>query len=123
MFSGSNSGHRGTRSLSPFRVSTFAWEEKEQQQSTRPFSSNSKSSSTLLSSLKGRKKWRMKDFLLFPSALEGRATDKGPFNICCVFLREEERGGEKGEGEEERSGRAGEGAAAAIATAVDVLVL
>ncbi|XP_010274802.1 PREDICTED: uncharacterized protein LOC104610044 [Nelumbo nucifera] len=61
-FFGSNFGCRG--------VSTFAWEEKEQQQSTKSASSNSKSSSTSSSSLKGSKKWRLKDFLLFQRASE-----------------------------------------------------
>ncbi|XP_010268729.1 PREDICTED: uncharacterized protein LOC104605593 [Nelumbo nucifera] len=89
-FSGSNSGRRGTRSLSPFRVSAFPWEEKEQQQSTKPASSNSKSSSTSSSSLKGSKKWRLKDFLLFRSASEGRATDKDPFRKFAVLSKKQD---------------------------------
>ncbi|KAL5982403.1 hypothetical protein ACLOJK_016474 [Asimina triloba] len=53
----SSSSRRGTRSLSPLRVS----EPKAEQQS----------------SLKGgSRKWRLKDLLLFRSASEGRATDK-----------------------------------------------
>ncbi|XP_010275612.1 PREDICTED: uncharacterized protein LOC104610606 [Nelumbo nucifera] len=81
----SKSGRRETRSLSPFRVSEFNWEE-EQQQSTKAASSNSKSSSSYSLSwfCKGSKKWRLKDFLLFRSASEGRVTDKDPLGKFAV---------------------------------------
>ncbi|XP_042961200.1 uncharacterized protein LOC122295972 [Carya illinoinensis] len=85
--SSSNSGHRVSRSLSPFRVSESPWEEQEKtQQNTKQPSLNSKasfsstavlsSSSSSSSSKSSSKKWSLKDFLLFRSASEGRATDK-----------------------------------------------
>lgn len=88
--SSSRSRHRVTRSLSPMRVSEYPWEEEfkyQQQQQLKNDQQNSKqpsskpnltsSVSTLSStSLKGLKKWKLKDFFLFRSASEGRATDK-----------------------------------------------
>ncbi|XVF36221.1 hypothetical protein REPUB_Repub19eG0039700 [Reevesia pubescens] len=97
-FSSRNSSRRATRSLSPYRVSEYPWELEEeensnwkQQQSDQTTSNkqsslNSKpsfpstSSSSSSSSSKGSsRKWRLRDFLLFRSASEGRATDKDPF--------------------------------------------
>lgn len=84
----SRSGHRSTRSLSPMRVSKYPWEEehrrqqKNYQQSSKQPSSTSKPSFTSSvsalssSSLKGLKKWKLKDFFLFRSASEGRASNK-----------------------------------------------
>lgn len=89
--SSSRSGHRATRSLSPMRVSEYPWEEEyqlqQQQQQRKNDQQNSKQSSSKRnltssvsalssSSLKGHKKWKLKDFFLFRSASEGRATDK-----------------------------------------------
>ncbi|CAN6979634.1 unnamed protein product [Brassica oleracea var. botrytis] len=76
-----NPGRRATRSLSPFRVSAYPWEEQEQrevqghEQRKASFSSiPSTSSSTCVScKLSSSKKWRLKDLLLFRSASEGRA--------------------------------------------------
>ncbi|XP_033143418.1 uncharacterized protein LOC103858357 [Brassica rapa] len=77
-----NPGRRATRSLSPFRVSAYPWEEQEQrevqqghEQRKGSFSSiPSTSSSTCVScKLSSSKKWRLKDLLLFRSASEGRA--------------------------------------------------
>ncbi|KAF3551086.1 hypothetical protein DY000_02002759 [Brassica cretica] len=76
-----NPGRRATRSLSPFRVSAYPWEEQEQrevqghEQRKTSFSSiPSTSSSTCVScKLSSSKKWRLKDLLLFRSASEGRA--------------------------------------------------
>ncbi|XP_044510233.1 uncharacterized protein LOC123228834 [Mangifera indica] len=74
-----SSNRRATRSLSPFRVSAYPWEEEEkqkkQQQATKQSSFNSKSSSSSKSS---SRKWRLRDFLLFRSASEGRSRDKEP---------------------------------------------
>lgn len=67
---------RVARSLSPSRNPR----EEEEQNSTR-VASTSKPPSTPLSSpssSKGSRKWRLKDFLLFRSASEGRASDKDP---------------------------------------------
>lgn len=86
--SSSRSGHRSTRSLSPMRVSEYPWEEehrleqKNHQKTSKKPSSNSKPSLTSSvsalssSSLKGFKKWKLKDFFLFRSASEGRASTK-----------------------------------------------
>ncbi|XP_018846639.1 uncharacterized protein LOC109010310 [Juglans regia] len=84
--SSSNSGRRASRSLSPFRVFESPWEEQEKtQQNTKQPSLNSKASfsstaaSSSSSSKSSSKKWSLKDFLLFRSASEGRATDRDPF--------------------------------------------
>ncbi|KAL6995564.1 hypothetical protein U1Q18_005698, partial [Sarracenia purpurea var. burkii] len=83
--SSSNSGRRGTRSLSPYRVSKYPWEDEQNlQQSTKQSSivlkpSTPSTSAPCSSSSKGStRKWRLKDFFLFRSASEGRATDKDP---------------------------------------------
>lgn len=76
-----NSSRRAARSLSPFRVSAYPWEEQEQEQrevqeqrkvslSSIPSTSSSSCVSCKSSS---SKKWRLKDFLLFRSVSEGRA--------------------------------------------------
>ncbi|KAF8377512.1 hypothetical protein HHK36_030894 [Tetracentron sinense] len=88
--SSSNSSRRGTRSLSPFRVSEFAWEEQQQQQQNqnqKQSSLNTKNISTSSSSLKGYRKWRLKDFLLFRSASEGRATNKDPLRKYAALSK------------------------------------
>ncbi|OVA01768.1 Protein of unknown function DUF1645 [Macleaya cordata] len=90
----SNSNRRETRSLSPLRVAEFAWEEQQQQQqqqqqNTKPTSWNSKNSSSS-SSLKGSKKWRFSDFLLFRSASEGRAADKDPLRKYTALSKKNE---------------------------------
>lgn len=85
----SSSSRRPTRSLSPLRVSQYPWEEEQQVQENNDnkqqladlatkesLSSSSSSSSNNKSS---SRKWSLKDFLLFRSASEGRATDKDPF--------------------------------------------
>lgn len=96
-----NSGCRATRSLSPFRASESSWEEEEQntQQSTIQPSVNSKTAfSSTTSSLslssssssKSNKKWSLKDFLLFRSASEGRATDRDPFQKYSPLYKKHE---------------------------------
>ncbi|XWS21141.1 hypothetical protein CRYUN_Cryun30bG0030100 [Craigia yunnanensis] len=78
-----NSSRRATRSLSPYRVSEYPWVEEKQQQhetnSTKQSSLNSKPSFSSTSSNGSSRKWRLRDFLLFRSASEGRATDKDRF--------------------------------------------
>ena len=105
--SSSQSRHRVTRSLSPMRVSEYPWEEEfkhqQQQQQRKNFNQlNSKqpsskpnltSSVSALSSTssKGHKKWKLKDFFLFRSASEGRATDKAdPLKKYASLFRKQE---------------------------------
>ncbi|CAN1197446.1 hypothetical protein LINPERPRIM_LOCUS15223 [Linum perenne] len=91
----SSSSRRGkARSLSPYRVSQYSWEEDErqlqhhhqhlQQQAggqvdldslkTSSFSSNASASKSSSS-----RKWRFRDLLLFRSASEGRASDRDTY--------------------------------------------
>ncbi|KAM3710474.1 hypothetical protein ACB098_01G033500 [Castanea mollissima] len=99
--SSSNSGRKATRSLSPIRVVDVPWEEEEEaaeeektQQSTKQSSLNSKASisaaNSSSSSSKSSKKWSLKDFLLFRSASEGRATDKDPFRKYSALYKRHE---------------------------------
>ncbi|KAK4352054.1 hypothetical protein RND71_027572 [Anisodus tanguticus] len=75
----SNSSSRiSARSLSPMRVSQYPWEEEEITKESAESNSNSSCSVLTSSSSKGSKKWRFKDFFLFRSASEGRASDKDP---------------------------------------------
>ena len=98
----SSSSRRGTRSLSPYRVSTYPWEEEQnppqqrtihtnQPNSIIPKPSLSSTTSSLSSSSKsGSKKWRLKDFFLFRSASEGRAADKDPLKKYSALFRKHE---------------------------------
>lgn len=111
-FSGGSSSfiRKGTRSLSPLRVSDIVFEGEENSQQPKVISSittttNSKSSissssssssyssstySSFLSSIsfsKGYRKWKLKDLLLFRSASEGRATDKDPLTKYAVLSK------------------------------------
>ncbi|XVE55943.1 hypothetical protein DITRI_Ditri03aG0197800 [Diplodiscus trichospermus] len=94
-----NSSRRATRSLSPYRVSGFPWEEEEGKQqeqhettSSKQSSLNSKPSFPSTSSKGSSRKWRLRDFLLFRSASEGRATDKDPIirKYSSFFKKPEE---------------------------------
>ncbi|XP_030523198.1 uncharacterized protein LOC115735900 [Rhodamnia argentea] len=75
---------KGTRSLSPLRVSDIMEADREAEDRAAPSSSSNHGSSyfsSLLSSMsfsKGYRKWSFKDFLLFRSASEGRGTAKDP---------------------------------------------
>ncbi|CAN4122732.1 unnamed protein product [Withania somnifera] len=73
-----SSSRRSTRSLSPRRISQYPWEKEEEDVEMKKQSSKSNSSTWTSSSSKGSKKWRFKDFFLFRSASEGRASDKDP---------------------------------------------
>ncbi|XP_057973330.1 uncharacterized protein LOC131161526 [Malania oleifera] len=94
------SGRRGARSLSPFRDSENPWEDEVLLKNTNQSPMNSKASSsstttaaaTPLMSSKGYKKWKLKDFLLFRSASEGRATDKDPLKKYTTLLKKHEDG-------------------------------
>ncbi|XAR64071.1 hypothetical protein NMG60_11024275 [Bertholletia excelsa] len=94
-----SSRRRGARSLSPYRVSEYPWEEEEQQKPgeisnpsptiVKPALSST-SSSLSSSSSKNCRKWRFKDFFLFRSASEGRAADKDPLKKYSAVLRKHE---------------------------------
>nr|GMD89022.1 Trafficking kinesin-binding protein like [Ipomoea batatas] len=64
-----SSSRRATRSVSPLRVSQYPWEEQQDSAKAPPLTSSSSSKGLV-------KKWRLKDFFLFRSASEGRASDK-----------------------------------------------
>ncbi|XP_043713829.1 uncharacterized protein LOC122662305 [Telopea speciosissima] len=90
----SRSGRRGARSHSPYRVPEFTWEEEQKHQQenmksessiSKQASSSSSTSSSSSSSLKSSKKWRLRDWLLFRSASEGRASDKDPLRKYTVL--------------------------------------
>ncbi|KAJ9152947.1 hypothetical protein P3X46_026451 [Hevea brasiliensis] len=101
----SNYVHKGSRSLSPLRVSDLMLDQEEENSQdakiVTPTSSNPKSSSSSTSSYassflsaisfssKGCKKWKFKDFLLFRSASEGRATGKDPLTKYAVLSKKE----------------------------------
>ncbi|XP_058735419.1 uncharacterized protein LOC131607431 [Vicia villosa] len=74
-----SSGRKGTRSLSPLRISDIVYntEEKDVSDSVSVSSSTSNMKS-FLSFTKSYKKWKIRDFLLFRSASEGRADEKDP---------------------------------------------
>ncbi|XP_020216564.1 uncharacterized protein LOC109800219 [Cajanus cajan] len=67
---------KGSRSLSPLRISDIVCDSQDKAVSVSSSTSNTKSS--FLSSIPFTRKWRFRDFLLFRSASEGRATDKDP---------------------------------------------
>ncbi|KAK7362665.1 hypothetical protein VNO77_04784 [Canavalia gladiata] len=72
-----SSGRKGSRSLSPLRISDIVCDSEEKGVS----SSTSNTKPFFFSSIpftKGYRKWKLRDFLLFRSASEGRATDKDP---------------------------------------------
>lgn len=76
---------RGTRSLSPYRVSVFPWDYEDEKQNTKEPSPNPK---TPPSSSKGSsRRWRLKDFLLFRSKSESHATEKSSFSKYPSFFR------------------------------------
>ncbi|KAF3446695.1 hypothetical protein FNV43_RR11875 [Rhamnella rubrinervis] len=82
----SSSSRRAARSLSPLRVSQYPWEEEQQVQENNNNKqqqladlATKESLSSSSSSKSSSRKWSLKDFLLFRSASEGRATDKDPF--------------------------------------------
>ncbi|MCI09683.1 hypothetical protein A2U01_0030770, partial [Trifolium medium] len=70
-----SSGRKGSRSLSPLRVSDIVESSEDVSVSVSSSTSNMKS---FLSFTKGYRKWRIRDFLLFRSASEGRADEKDP---------------------------------------------
>ncbi|XP_048131131.1 uncharacterized protein LOC115751604 [Rhodamnia argentea] len=86
----SDSGRRAARSLSPYRVSAYPWEEEEKQPTKQTPTSKPPcltGPSASAASKGSSKKWSLKDFLLFRSASEGRATDKDPFRKYAASFR------------------------------------
>ncbi|GAB4839351.1 hypothetical protein Ancab_028878 [Ancistrocladus abbreviatus] len=94
--SSSRTGRRGAKSLSPVRVRKYpADEEQQQPNKPRQPAANSKpplpsTAQSLSSSSKGSRRWRLKDFLLFRSASEGRTSDKDPFRKYAAAYRKQE---------------------------------
>ncbi|XP_061367150.1 uncharacterized protein LOC133310263 [Gastrolobium bilobum] len=89
-FSSSSSGRKGSRSLSPLRVSDIMCDSDDKGGVSSSTSNPKSSSSSFLSSIpfiKGYRKWRLGDFLLFRSASEGRATDKDPLRKYMVLSK------------------------------------
>ncbi|XP_077251487.1 uncharacterized protein LOC143890690 [Tasmannia lanceolata] len=96
----SSSSRRSARSLSPYRVSDFSWEEKQQEQeqehqqqiTNASLPNNSSNSKPLISSSSSgnSKKWRLKDLLLFRSASEGSSTAKDPLRKYRVMNKKTE---------------------------------
>ncbi|PIA56353.1 hypothetical protein AQUCO_00700582v1 [Aquilegia coerulea] len=86
VLSTSSSKHRSTRSLSPLRLSEFLIEDQEQ--SIEPLSNSSTNSKS--SSFSFFTKWRFRDFLLFRSASEGRATRRDPLKKYTSMSRKHE---------------------------------
>ncbi|GAB2291377.1 hypothetical protein Dimus_025635 [Dionaea muscipula] len=94
------SARREARSLSPARVSKYPWEEehhqlqKKGQSALNPKAPSSSAAAvkttTLPSTSKGSRRWRLKDFLLFRSASEGRTSDKDPFKKYATSYRKQE---------------------------------
>lgn len=84
----SNSGRRGARSVSPYRVSKYPWEEEQKTENTSEIVS--KAPALLSSSSKNKRKWRLKDFFLFRSASEGRAVDRDPLRKYTNFFMRRE---------------------------------
>nr|GMD00094.1 herbivore elicitor-regulated 1 [Ipomoea batatas] len=82
----SNSRHKGTRSLSPFRISDLLLDRDE---NTCSSSSSSSSSSAAVSSFISMwyRKWKLKDLLLFRSASEGRASSKEMMNKYAMLKK------------------------------------
>ncbi|KAI3465398.1 hypothetical protein Pfo_022061 [Paulownia fortunei] len=82
-----SSSRRAARSLSPLRDAQYPWEEEKEQPHNAKNSSPSTLYSALSASVKGHKKWRLKDFFLFRSASEGRAADKDPLKKYTAAFR------------------------------------
>ncbi|CAK8568250.1 unnamed protein product [Lathyrus sativus] len=85
-FSTSKSGRRIIRSDSPYRKPQYTWIEQqqfrhqqEQKLSNQVIKGESVDSVSSSHSWRNSKIWRLKDFLLFRSASEGRGTSKDPF--------------------------------------------
>ncbi|KAI9113246.1 hypothetical protein K1719_015771 [Acacia pycnantha] len=85
----SNSGRRGTRSLSPYRVSQHAWDEEHEQRREQHQQHQGTREESSLSS-KSSRKWKLRDLLLFRSASEGRGSGKDPLRKYCALYKKPE---------------------------------
>ncbi|CAL1396149.1 unnamed protein product [Linum trigynum] len=92
----SSSSRRGAaRSLSPYRVSQYPWEEEERQfqqqpqpeteHNLQPVSSAAPAAAPSTTGKSSSRKWRLRDLLLFRSASEGRAADRDPYRKHAAF--------------------------------------
>jgi len=83
----SSSRSRVTRSLSPCnRISHYTWDDEPNQKQDNKEGSVSNAVS-LSSTSKGSRKWRLRDFLLFRSASEGRGSSKDPLRRFPAFYK------------------------------------
>lgn len=83
----SSSRSRVTRSLSPCnRISHYTWDEEPNKVQENKEGSVSNAVS-LSSSSKSSRKWRLRDFLLFRSASEGRGSSKDPLRKFPAFYK------------------------------------
>ncbi|KAE9600055.1 hypothetical protein Lal_00045849 [Lupinus albus] len=95
----SNSGRRVSRSHSPYRISQYTWEQ-QQQPHEQPHKKKEKStlkstapfSNTIGSSKGSSRRWRLKDFILFRSASEGRESIKESFKKENIGVKKGEVG-------------------------------
>lgn len=114
---------KGTRSLSPLRISDILLERDDEDEdeensalnihknpppssssSSGSFSSSSTYFSSLISFSKGdRRKWSFKDLLLFRSASEGRGTSKDPFRKYSPSFKPGGIAGRPGSGSSQRA--------------------
>ncbi|KAK7310871.1 hypothetical protein RJT34_08643 [Clitoria ternatea] len=81
----SSYSRRSARSLSPYRVSHYTWDEEQQ-----PRNVNKEDSVAVTTALKSSRKWRLRDFLLFRSASEGRGSSKDPLRKFPAFYKKAE---------------------------------
>ncbi|OIW03444.1 hypothetical protein TanjilG_14669 [Lupinus angustifolius] len=112
VLSTSSSGRRVSRSHSPYRISQYTWEQQKQQQQPQeqeqPHNKKEKStlkstapfSNTIASSKGSSRRWRLKDFILFRSASEGRESSKESFKKESIGIKK----GEVGNGSMRRKG-------------------
>ncbi|KAJ4716357.1 DUF1645 domain-containing protein [Melia azedarach] len=91
-----NCSRKGSRSLSPIRVSDIVDEQEDNSQAAKIITSNTSNTKSYASSIlsaisfsKGYRKWKLKDFLLFRSASEGRATSPDPLRKYAVLSKKE----------------------------------
>ncbi|CAI9104371.1 OLC1v1003028C1 [Oldenlandia corymbosa var. corymbosa] len=85
-----SSRQKGTRSLSPFRVSDLLNDHESSNSSQDNITKNGSSSSSSSFSSFWQRKWKLKDLLLFRSASEGRATGKEQFKKYALLRRSSE---------------------------------
>ncbi|KAJ0010923.1 hypothetical protein Pint_34456 [Pistacia integerrima] len=89
----SSCSRKGTRSLSPMRVTDIIYEQEDDISPTAKIISsttdnnNNKFCLSAISFSKSYKKWKLKDLLLFRSASEGRATGPDPLRKYSVLSK------------------------------------